>query len=293
MLQFVRLIAAAPLLLACHRPGPEAVPAPRRGLVLLHEDGVENAYPRLSRDGNELLYQSNRKGHWDVYVLDRRSGSSRALTSGGANNNLPDWSATQLAFVSDRDGNEEIYLADRDGANARRLTNSPGRDIHPYFSPDGKRLLYNSDRGGSLDVISRNLATGEEHVVSATPDEETCARLSPVGKRIVLLRNNASSDDIWMLDLGSGSASNVTNTPSVRDGWPTWSPDGKWIYFGSMATGPFAIYRVHPDGSSLQQLTAPEADEEDARPFVSSDGKLLVFNRRTKDAIDIVTLSLR
>lgn len=269
------------------------MPVPKRGLVLLHEDGVENAYPRLSRDGKELLYQSNRNGHWDIYVLDRATGTSRALTSGGSNNNLPDWSATQLAFVSDRDGNEEIYLADRDGANAKRLTTSPGRDIHPYFSPDGKTLLYNSDRSGSLDVISRDLATGEERVVVATPDEETCARMTADRKRVVILRNNASSDDIWTVELASGSASNVTNTPTVRDGWPAWSPDGKWIYFGSMASGPFAIWRVHADGTSLQQLSAPESDEEDARPFVSADGRLLVFNRRAKGAIDIVTLSLR
>jgi Tol biopolymer transport system component len=286
-------IAILLCLAACHRASPDAAPTPERGLVLLHEDGVENAYPRLSRDGKELLYQSNRGGHWDIYVLDRATGTSRALTTGGANNNLPDWSATQLAFVSDRDGNEEIYLADRDGGNARRLTNSPGRDIHPYFSLDGKTLFYNSDRSGSLDVVSRDLVSGEEHIVSATPDEETCARLSPDGKRIVLLRNNASSDDIWTVDLASGSANNVTNTPAVRDGWPTWSPDGTWIYFGSIASGRFAIDRVRADGARPQQLTAPEEAEEDARPFVSSDGKLLVFNRRSKDAIDIVTLSLR
>lgn len=289
----MRTILLVSGLAACHHTATEAVPVPKRGLVLLHEDGVENAYPRLSRDGKELLYQSNRGGHWDIYVYERATGTSRAVTSGDANNNLPDWSATQLAFVSDRDGNEEVYLADRNGANARRLTNSPGRDIHPYFSPDGKTLFYNSDRGGSLDVIARDLVSGEERVVSATPDEETCARLSPDRKRIVLLRNNASSDDIWTVEMASGSARNVTNAPSVRDGWPTWSPDGAWIYFGSMTNGPFAIYRVRADGTSLQQLTAPAAGEEDARPFVSSDGKLLVFNRRANGAIDIVTLSLR
>ncbi|HTL35307.1 MAG TPA: hypothetical protein VL326_19395 [Kofleriaceae bacterium] len=276
-------------LAACHRTPTERVPTPARGDVILHEDSVENAYPRLSRDSTQILYQSNRSGHWDIYVLDLTKHMSRAITSGGSNNNLPDWSATQLAFVSDRDGNEEIYLADRDGSNPRRLTTSPGRDIHPYFSPDGKTLLYNSDRGGSLDVIARDLASGEEHVITATPDEETCARLSTDG-RIVLLRNNATSDDVFLL--ANGSASNITQTPSVRDGWPMWSPEGKWVYFASMATGAFAIYRVHPDGAQLQQLTAPEPDEEDARPFVSADGHTLVFNRRAHGAIDIVSVAL-
>jgi len=285
----VRCIAIGLVVSACHHPAAEQTPVPARGTTILHEDGVENAYPRLARDGTEILYQSNRSGHWDIYVLDLEAQTSRALTTGGANNNLPDWSATRLAFVSDREGNEEIYLAERDGSNPQRLTTNPGRDIHPYFSPDGKTLLYNSDRTGSLDVISRDLATGEEHVIAATPDEETCARLSSDG-RIVLLRNNATSDDVYML--ANGSATNITQTPSVRDGWPTWSPDGKWIYFASMASGAFAIYRVHPDGSRLQPLTTPKLDEEDARPFVSADGHTLVFNRRAYGAIDIVSLAL-
>jgi len=31
-----------------------------------------------------------------------------------------------------------------------------------------------------------------------------------------------------------------------------------------IASGAFAIYRVHPDGSQLQPLTTPKLDEEDA-----------------------------
>lgn len=117
--------------------------------VLLHEDHVEDAYPRLSRDGTHVLYQSNRTGTWQLYVLDVASRTSRALTTGTANNNLPDWDPDnrRIAFVSDRDGNEEIYLME--GDNVRRLTTRAGRDIHPYFSPDGKKLLFNSDAGGS------------------------------------------------------------------------------------------------------------------------------------------------
>ena len=66
-----------------------ACSSPPRERVLLHEDAVENAYPRLSNDGREILYQSNRSGSWQLYILDVATGASHALTS-GANNNLAD-----------------------------------------------------------------------------------------------------------------------------------------------------------------------------------------------------------
>ncbi len=283
---------------ACKRP-----PAKPQVRVLLHEDGVENAYPRLSSDGREILYQSNRSGSWQLYVLDVAAGTSRALTSEG-NNNLPDWSPDNrhIAFVSDRDGDEEIYISNRDGSDARRLTRNPGRDLHPYFSPDGTVLLYNSQRAGApFDVFALDLATGEERRITATPQHETCARYSPDGTTIVLLRNDPHGDDVWLLDArvaheaADSSAArtgerNLTATPAVRDGWPVFGHDGRWIYFAGMDGGSYSLYRIRSDGSRREQLTTAASDEEHARPHVSRDGRRVIFNRRRGGAIDIMEL---
>jgi len=272
---------------ACGKP---SAPPPRER-VLLHEDGVENAYPRLSNDGRQVLYQSNRTGTWQLNVLDIASGTSRALTT-VANNNLPDWSADnrRIAFVSDRDGNEEIYVMDRDGSEPRRLTSNPGRDIHPYFGPDGATLLYNSEREGApFDVYALDLETGRERRVTNTHEDETCARYSADASQIVLLRNDAGVDDIWIID--AHGERNLTATPSVRDGWPTFGPHD-WVYFAGMDTGSFSLYRVHSDGTGREQLTNADRDEEDARPFVAHDGSRVIFNRRHPGYIDIVERTL-
>ncbi len=278
-------VALLLLLLACKRHD-RAAPMER---VLLHEDGIENAYPRLSADGREILYQSNRTGTWQLYVLDIASRTSRALTT-AANNNLPDWSADnrRIAFVSDRDGNEEVYVMNRDGSEPRRLTTNPGRDIHPYFSPDGTSLLYNSQRtDGHFDVFSLDLETGHERRITETPQDETCARYSADGSQIVLLRNDSRSDDIWIID--THGERNITATPQVRDGWPMFGADGL-VYFGGMDTGGFNIYRMRSDGTARERLTFSGVDAEDARPFAGK-GRL-IFNRRQAGAIDIVERTL-
>lgn len=54
----------------------------------------------------------------------------------------------------------------------------------------------------------------------------------------------------------------------------TASPTG-WILFESERSGNLDIYRVHPDGSDLLQLTTDIAP--DSSPSVSADGTTIAF----------------
>ena len=263
----------------------------RNDRALLEEAGKEHAYPRLSADNKRVLYQSNKTGTWQLYILDIATGKQTQLTSGTHNNNFPDWSPDNktIAFVSDRDGNEEIYTMQTDGKGLKRITNDPARDIHPYFSPDGKKLLFNSTRGNrSLDIFSYTFADGRVGQITSTPhDHETCARFSPGMDQIVFLRNNQNLDDIFVLDLKTGLSTNISKTPADMDGWPAYSTDGKWIYFSSTEQGPYALFRMRPDGSEKQLVTTPKDGLEDARVFPSRDNKQLVYNRKKGSTISI------
>lgn len=261
--------------------------------VLLHEDGVENAYPRLSADGKRILYQSKRTGKWQLYIMDIATNKQERITSDAFNNNFPDWSADGqwIAFVSDRDGNEEIYRMKVDGSGLERLTSDPARDIHPYFSPDGKYLLFNSTRGnGSLDIYRLTLADKKLDRITNSPMEETCARYSPDMKQVVFLRNDESRDDIALMDMSTGLVTDLTHTPRITDGWPMFSADGRWIYYSTMATGQHSIHRIHPDGRGDETLTDAAPGEEDGRAFISNDGRTLIYNKRKGRSIDILRI---
>lgn len=297
------LVLLLALATACAQPSeaePTATTTPAASepvepTVLLSEPGVENAYPRLSNDGRRILYQSNRTGSWQLFVLDTATGEQQRLTNDTFNNNFVDWSADNewVAFVSDRDGNEEIYRMRIDGTGVERLTEHPARDIHPYFSPDGNSLLFNSTRdNGSLDVYRLELGSRELLRVTDSPMEETCARYSPDMKQIVLLRNGTTSDDIVILDLETQQMRNLTNTPMVIDGWPMYSADGEWIYYSTMSSGQHSIHRVRPDGSGDEILTSASPGEEDGRAFIGRDGRTLIYNKRKAGAIDIRRLVL-
>jgi len=258
-------------------------------------DGKEIAYPRLSKDGQRILYQSNQKGNWQLFIMDTTNGSQTPLLTDSYNNNFPDWSYDnqRVAFVSDRDGNEEIYVMRTNGEDLKRITNNAERDIHPYFSPDGQYLLFNSTRAnGSFDIFRYTLATGELKQLSATSTDETCARYSPDMKHIVYLQNGPTSDDVMIADSLNTTQQNISGTPTIRDGWPMFSYDGKWIFYSSMESGSFCIYKIKLDGSGKTQLTQAKTDEEDARVSLSRDGKNLIYNKRYDDTIEIRILKL-
>jgi Tol biopolymer transport system component len=65
-----------------------------------------------------------------------------------------------LAWQTNMNGkDDEIYLANIDGSNPRNLTNAAGDDGHPWFSRDGKTLVFESDRTGTWEIWKVDLAT--------------------------------------------------------------------------------------------------------------------------------------
>lgn len=285
------LLVATIVSSACTAPPPLPPQALPMADVLLYEPGVENAYPRLSNDGRRLLYQSDRTGRWQLFVMDLATRESVCISDGSADDNFADWSpdGEWVAFVSNRDGDEEVYRMRIDGRDVERLTADPARDIHPYFSPDGEQILFNSDRaGGSLDVWRIGLADRALQRMTQGSAEETCARYAPDMRSFVMLANDATHDDVFVVDVATARATNVTATPNVRDGWPTFDRDGRWIYFSSMATGRHCVHRIRKDGTGAEQLTTGGDGIEDGRAVLGADGRTLVWNRRHHDGIAIL-----
>jgi TolB protein len=56
---------------------------------------------------------------------------------------------------------------------------------------------------------------------------------------------------------------------------PTLTPDGKWIVFTSERAGQADLYRMHPDGSGVEQLTDDPAFDDQGS--LSPDGKSVAF----------------
>jgi TolB protein len=262
--------------------------------AVLWEPGVKNAYPRWSKDGRQILYQSDRGGKWHLYLMAEDGGARRALTSGDSNNNFPDWSPDNehVAFVSDRDGNEDVYVMKLDGSGLRNLTLDAGRDIHPYWAPDNETLLFNSTRdAGRFQIYEVAIDGTRLRRLVESPDDDTCARIAPAGDCFVYLANLAAGRDDVLVRQRDGSQPEPITSDAARDGWPAWTPDGRVVY-SSDRSGTFSLYVREIESGKDTRLTTPEAPWADGRATVSADASKVVFNRQNGETIGIFVVGL-
>jgi Tol biopolymer transport system component len=277
---------------------------------------VRDLYPDLSPDGGTLLFHSNRSGRQAIWIARADGSTAHILFDDpgvGSDPGTARWSpdGRKIVFAmrpaGATDENEsEIYLMDSSGKNVRRLTRAAGDDSHPHWSSDGRRIFFNSARATPdlkaewskqwIDIYS--MAADGSDVRKHTDCKSVCTYPvpSPDGRFVAHREVTAAPGLTWELDPGmrnsevfvtalDGSGSiNVSNSPAY-DGWPMWSPGGRWLVFASNRDRiPYAaqIYAARPDGSGLHALTRGALSR--AQPSFSADGKQMLVYESSEGA---------
>jgi len=104
-------------------------------LTPLTSDAGESRNPRWSPDGSRIVFQSNRDGDWDIFVMDADGGNEVPLTFNSSDDLSPDWSpdGRRIVFRSDRDGDHDIYVMDADGSDVIQISDEAGSDSVPRW----------------------------------------------------------------------------------------------------------------------------------------------------------------
>ncbi len=78
--------------------------------------------PEWSPDGQKIVFDSNRDGNFEVYVIDADGSNVQRLTHNDKADARPAWSpdGQRIVFHS----NHEIYVMDADGGNIEQLTSN-------------------------------------------------------------------------------------------------------------------------------------------------------------------------
>jgi Tol biopolymer transport system component len=183
----------------------------------------------------------------------------------------------------------------------RQLTHG-GENAEAYFSPDGKRLIFQSTRPGLTcdQIYTINVDGTGERRVSTGDGRTTCGYFYPGGQGILYASTHAAGPEcppkpdfsrgyVWPIydtyDIyrakpdGSG-LTNLTTAPGY-DAEATIAPDGL-IVFTSVSDGDMEIYSMQADGSGVRRLTNRQGP--DGGPFFSWDGRKIAFRGRQLDA---------
>jgi len=215
--------------------------------VNLTNNPASDARPRYSPDGRTIVFESNRSGSVELWLMNSDGSNQRRLTfspASGHGNGAANFSpgGDQIVYQTTRTpGNSfDIWRIDVDGTNDTPLVTSPVEDSLPSWSPNGDKIAFSTRQ---VDPAT------DVHLIN--PD-------------------------------GTGSV-DITNSPG-EDSWPVWSPDGTMIAFHSRLHDPVGeeIYRINANGTGRTQLTTnpPPTNSSafDIFPFWSPDGTRIGWN---------------
>lgn len=143
------------------------------------------------------------------------------------------------------------------------------------ISPDGTRIVITDKiEFGKAAIYTLPIEGGAPQLVT-TNHPSYWHGWSPDGKELAYCGIRGDLFDIYTIDVTGGEERRLTHGEGRNDG-PDYSADGRWIYFNSSRTGLMQIWRIHPDGTGVEQVTHDNYGNWFAHPSPRNDKVVLI-----------------
>ena len=231
-------------------------------LLLVDSDGEnvtrihegESIYsPAWSPTGRFLAYAET-----DYIESDRlierevRTGRTRVLSERGLPAQTPAYApdGSKLAMALWIDQGMEIQQYDVERyCCLQRLSRRSRIDMHPSYSPDGRRIVFQSDRLGPPHIFTMPAGGGDAVLVTpfetGGPGYYTSPDWSPQNSQVVF--HGRSRGGVFQImvanaDRPGGAVQQITAEGRSED--PSWAPDGRHIVFSGVRDDGMGLYVI-------------------------------------------------
>jgi Tol biopolymer transport system component len=231
-----------------------------------------------TRDGREIVFSSERAGLPRLWRVAASGGAPEPVTWGGEG-------ATRVSIARDADRlayarvihDFDIWKVEVDGSGrgtgrSVAVIDSTAADVVPRMSPDRSRIAFASNRSGRMQIWACD-ADGTS-CVQLSSDPGGSPRWSPDGREVAFDGGPEATAGIFVVDVETRAVRPLIRNPS-DDIVPSWSADGRWVYFASNRSGSWQVWKTPAEGGRAVPVTT----EGGYQALESPDGQFLYFSR--------------
>ncbi len=230
------------------------------------DTGSNDYYPVFNPDGKTLMFASNRKGTFDIYLMVFGQRELFQITSNLGNIISPDFSpdGAQVIFANQAgDTPPAIWMVNLNGSDPHLFYAGPGAIVAVAWSPDGRTIAYamEADLSSQYQIFLMDVdGTNQRQLTNGMEGIGGSLSWSPDSQSLLIYAGPVGGRDIFRIDAATGALTQLTD--GGNNASPCYSPDGMLIVFNSLRNnGQADLYIMNADGSNQRQLTNhPEPD---------------------------------
>jgi TolB protein len=191
--------------------------------------------PKFSPDGKRIAYAGqDADGAWDIRLMNADGSDDREIAGGYKFAEFPAWTRdgreVYYAAIAQEKNDTDIFSVNVETLKVVTRIATPGGDLCPHFSRDGKYMTYATSPSGEEDnvdlfrhEISSDDTTGvsDERLTTSSASDDY-GNPSPDGKRYVFISKRDANFELYLMDADGSNQRRLTNTPDVRENVPDW-----------------------------------------------------------------------
>jgi len=162
-----------------------------------------------------------------LYLVSSGGGTPKALTSGDVDDHSIDWGGdgSEIIFLSNREPdpdanhNYDIYSVSVSTARVRQITKTPGVEMDPRVSPDGRWIAY-----------------------------------AGTTRKLTTIDSVAEDAHLFVVSSSGGAPQELNHALDRRSSTPEWTPDGRAVLYIGADRGKTVLYRVSVKGGASVAL---------------------------------------
>jgi Tol biopolymer transport system component len=253
---------------------------PRLTIPVQAESGRFNVGPRISPDGKQMAFFSERdRFSVDLYLADAATGKiERRLVRSATDphfdsleflNSAGAWSPDGRRFVitAVRAGKPVLAFIDPDSGRIDRERPLPGLDdaLNPAFAPDGRSIVLSGNHGGLIDLYRVPVDPGPLDQLTHDPFADLEPVFTPDGTSLVFVTERYSIDlatlvpgplRLARLDLATREVTPIPGFLRGKHLSPQVSADGRMVTFVADPDGVSNLYRMPIEGGPIERLSS-------------------------------------